>query len=144
MSVKLMKPGVVESLQAQANLVKHRFIGFDGNYCVADAKSLGVSQTDTEQLQQCPVIVTGIALIESGEAINAGNPLVAGTDGVALVAASLAVSVAVPAGATPVTSDAAQPDLTETITGSVTPQAINGYALDDASDAGEIIRVLVA
>lgn len=141
--IKTMKPGVVESIQAQANLVKHRFIGFDGNYCAANAKSLGVSQADIEQNQQCPVVVTGIALIESGGVISAGNALVSGTNGVALAATNLGIAVTVPEGSTPVTSDAAQPNLTETITGSVTPQAINGYALDDASGTGETIRVKV-
>lgn len=139
--IKTMKPGVVESIQTQANLVKHRFVGFDGNYCAANAKSLGVSQADIEQDQQCPVTVTGIALIESGGAISVGNALVSGTNGVALAATNLTITVSVPEGSTPVTSDAAQPNLTETITGSVTPQAINGYALDDASASGEIIRV---
>lgn len=142
--VKTMKPGVVESINAQSDLIKQRFIGFDGNYCAANAKSLGVSQTDIEQNQQCPVTVTGIALIESGGAISAGNALVSGTNGVALAATSLSIAVSVPEGSTPVTSDAAQPNLAETIAGSVTPQAINGYALDAASGAGEIIRVLVA
>lgn len=139
--IKTMKPGVVESISAAANLVQHRFIGFDGNYCGADAKALGVSEVDTELSQKCPVIVTGIALVDSGGAISAGDPLVSDATGKALVATDLSVTVTVPAGGTNVTSDAAQPDLVEAIAGSKLPQAINGYALDDATGADEIIRV---
>jgi len=68
------------------------------------------------------------------------------------------VTVTVPEGATPVTSTAAQPDLSEsasstatstgtstatnTLSGGVLPVAINGYALDAASQAGDEIRVV--
>ena len=93
--IKTMKPGVVESISAAANVVKHRFIGFDGNYCGADAKALGVSEVDTELSQKCPVIVTGIALVDSGGTISAGDPLVSDATGKALSATDFSVTVTV-------------------------------------------------
>jgi len=139
--IKTMKPGVVESISAAANLLKHRFIGFDGNYCAINAKALGVSEVDTELSQKCPVIVTGIVLVDSGGAISAGDPVVSDATGKALTATDLSITVTVPAGATNVTSDVAQPNLVEAIAGSKLPQAINGYALDIATGVDEIIRV---
>jgi hypothetical protein len=137
--MKTYKTALTDSITAAVDLVKHRFIGFDGNYCGADAKALGVSETDTKAGQQCPVIVYGIALVEAGGAISKGQAVKSDANGKAVAATNFSVSV--PAGATTVTSDAAQPDLVEA--GGVLPEAVNGYALDDAAGAGEIIRVVL-
>lgn len=125
------------SILAAADLVKHRFIGFDGNLCGANAKARGVSAADTKTGQMCPINIAGEVLVESGGAITAGAALAADANGKAVAAA--AFSATVPAGATPVTSDAAQPNLAEA--GGYLPQALNGYAIDAASGAGEFIRV---
>lgn len=138
---KTMKPGLVESILAVVNIPKHRFVGFDGNLCAANGIALGVSEVETESGQMCPVIVTGIALIESGGAISKGASLVSDSTGKAVAASNLTVSVSVPAGSTPVTSDAAQPNLVESISGGVLPQGVNAYAIDEASGSGEIIRI---
>jgi hypothetical protein len=135
--MKTEVPGITVSIPAAADLVKNRFIGVDGNYCAANAKALGVSQTDTKQGQQCPVVTGGVKLVESGGAVAAGEEVVSDANGKAV--AATAFSVSVPAGGTAVTSDAAQPDLTEA--GGVLPQALNGQALDAAAGAGELIRV---
>lgn len=125
------------SIQAAADLVKHRFIGFDGNLCAANAKARGVSAADTKSGQMCPLNISGEVLVESGGAITAGAALASDANGKAVTAT--AFSVTVPAGATAVTSDAAQPNLVEA--GGYLPQAVNGYAVDAASGAGEFIRV---
>jgi len=133
------------TITAAANLVKNRFIGFDGNYCGANQKALGVSEADTDSGKEVPVILNGIALVETGGAVSAGNAVTSDGSGRAVAVSnfSVDVSVTVPAGETPMTSNAAQPNLVETVTlsGGVLPIATNGYALDSASGAGEIIRV---
>lgn len=125
------------SIQAAADLAKHRFIGFDGNLCGADAKARGVSAADTKSGQMCPINIAGEVLVESGGAITQGAAIA--SDALGRAIAATAFSVTVPAGATAVTSDAAQPNLTEA--GGYLPQAVNGYAVDAASAAGEFIRV---
>lgn len=152
--MKTNKPGMVESIVAASNLSKFRFVGFDGNYCAANAKALGVSEVDTNLGEYCPVAVSGIVLIETAGAITAGAAIVAsgtGADaGKAAAAANLSVSSAITssinAGATQVTSSAANGEIVtstsvNTISGSVLSQTINGYALDAAAGAGEIIRI---
>ena len=136
--MKTYKPILIDSIIAAVDLVKQRFVGFDGNLCAADAKALGVSDADTKLGQQCPVATHGILLVETGGAVNVGDDVASDATGRAVAATPF--SVTVPAGATPVTSDAAQPDLVEA--GGVLPQAINGTALDAAAGPGEIIRIL--
>ncbi len=57
------------------------------------------------------------------------------------VAQAAKIAVAVPAGATAVTSKAAQPDLTES--GSIPPDGLVGRALDAAAQDGDVITVLL-
>jgi len=128
-----------DTIRAAANLVKNRFIGFDGNYCAANAKAAGVSKLDVDSGQLASVISIGVALVETAGPITAGGEVVSDATGKAL--AATAFSVTVPSGATPVTSSGAQPDLTEA--GSALPQKINGIALDTATGSGETIRVKV-
>lgn len=135
--MKTAKPILIDSIAAAADVVKNRFAGLDGNYCGANARALGVFDADTKAGQQAPVMVLGIALVESGAAVTAGANVASDASGKAVAAAALSVSV--PAGGTAVTSTAAQPTLT--VAGGYLPQAVNGVALDAASGAGEFIRV---
>jgi len=139
--MKTYQPILTTSITAGADIPKGRFIGFDGGLCGANAKALGVSEVDTKQGQQLPVIVYGIAIVETGGAVSAGAAVTSDSSGRAVAASNVSVTVTVPAGETPVTSTAAQPDLQESISGGVLPQAINGYALDSATQAGQFIRV---
>ncbi|MCL4492329.1 MAG: DUF2190 family protein [Nitrospirae bacterium] len=125
------------SILAAADLVQRRFIGFDGTLCAANARARGVSAADTKAGQMCPINISGEVLVESGGAMAAGAPLA--SDALGKAVAATALSVSVPAGATAVTSTAAQPDLVEA--GGYLPQAVNGYAIDAAAGAGEFIRV---
>lgn len=137
---KTKQPILTTSLKAAATVVRNRFAGFDGNYCGAGERPLGVFADDTPSGEYAPVDVVGITLVISGGAITAGAPVASDADGYAVAAA--AASVAVPAGSTPVTSDGAQPTLE--VSGGYLPEAVAGYALDAATDAGEIIRVRLA
>ena len=100
------------SIEAAADLVKHRFIGFDGNLCGANAKARGVSATDTKSGQMCPINIVGEVLVESGGVITAGAAIASDARGRAVAAES-----------------------------GYLPQALNGYAIDAATGAGEFIRV---
>jgi len=70
--MKTTSPGNTTSILAAANVVKNRFIGFDGNYPAADAKSFGVINDDTDSGYQAPVVIDGIVLVEASAAITLG------------------------------------------------------------------------
>jgi len=128
-------PGVIYSIRAAADLPKARFVGFDGNLCAANAKALGVTQYDFAAGEMAGVIVSGIALVEAGGAISAGQAVTSDAEGKAVAAS--AATVTVPSG----TANAVAG--TYNVDGGVLPQAVNGYALDDAFAAGQVIRVLL-
>lgn len=136
--MKTQNPSLTVSINAASALKALRFVGFDGNTCAANAKALGVAEYDTDADDMAPVNVSGIIIVEAGGAITQGAAVTAGTDGKAVAATAL--SATVPTGSTAVTSSSATPAMT--VAGSVTPQAINGYALDAATAAGDMIRIL--
>ena len=137
--MKTEQPILITTILAAANLDKNLFIGFDGNLCSANAKALGVSNANTNSGNQCPVVSKGIALVLSGAAVSVGNAVVANSSSKAIPATTF--SATVPGSGTTVTSSSAQPAMI--LAGSVLPQAVNGYALDVASGADELIRVLL-
>ena len=152
--MKTEQPILITSILAATIISKNYFIGFDGNICSADAKALGVSNADADQNEQLPVCSSGIALVRSGSAVSKGVPVVSDADGKAVPASNLSVDSdisgvtgSIPADTTAVLSDAAQPeialsgDIVNSVSGSVLPQAINGYALDAAAEEDELIRV---
>lgn len=79
--MKTYKSVLTESILAATNIPKYRFVSFTGGLCGADAKALGVSETDTNQGQYCPVIVYGIALVEAAGAISAGAKVYSNASG---------------------------------------------------------------
>ncbi|MBS1562573.1 MAG: DUF2190 family protein [Bacteroidetes bacterium] len=126
---------------AGADVVRNRFLTADGEYCGAGAKALGVTDEKALDGEACPVAIGGIVLVESGDAIvlGAGGMVAIKSDSTGRAVPATAFSVTVPGTGTAVTSNAAQPDLTEA--GGVLPEIVNGYALDAASGAGELVRV---
>ena len=70
--MKTEQPLLITSVKAAANISKNLFICFDGNLCAANAKSLGVSNANTDLNEQLPVTAKGIALVYSGGAITQG------------------------------------------------------------------------
>lgn len=169
--MKTIPEGPVITMTAAENVVANRLIGFDGKYCSAGAKALGVSEYEASNGNDLAIRISDIALVVAGGEITAGDAVKATTGGKVIRATALSVAIAVtpeitvditasgsvPSGETPVTSTSAQPTIpvtaeaevsatasaTGTIGGSVTPEKINGYALDSASADGEIIRVLL-
>ena len=73
--MKTEQPILITTVTAQADITKNLFIGFDGNLCAAGAKSLGVSNTDTDQDEELPVMASGIALVYSGASVSKGDPV---------------------------------------------------------------------
>lgn len=86
MSDKLYKPILIDSIKAPVDIEKHRFIGFDGNYCLPGKKALGISDVSTEKEQYLPYSVLGILLVVAGETISAGDEITSGENGKAVVA----------------------------------------------------------
>jgi hypothetical protein len=122
------------TIKAAAETVRSRFIGFDGNHCAAGKKAVGVSEFDGYTNKNMPVHTYGVVIVEAGAAIlEAGTPVTSDANGKAVAASELALAD----GAVGVTADAAAP----TLTGSITPEAINGYAVTTAAAAGEFILV---
>jgi hypothetical protein len=99
------------------------WVGWDGEGCHPGI-SPATRDTAYAQDKKIPVVYgPGIILVgklASGQNVTKDTSLVAAANGE--LAAAAAMSVAVPAGATPVTSDAAQPDLTEA--GSIPPGGV--------------------
>ena len=73
--MKTEQPVLITTVTAQADITKNLFIGFDGNLCGAGAKSLGVSNADTDHDEELPVMATGIALVYSGASVSQGDPV---------------------------------------------------------------------
>lgn len=86
MANKLYQPLLIESVKATADIEQHRFIGFDGAYCTAGAKALGVSDVSTENGQYAPIAVLGTLLVESAGTINVGEPVTSDGNGKAVKA----------------------------------------------------------
>jgi hypothetical protein len=70
---QISNPGVIASIAAAAALVAKRFVGVDGNYCAAGAQPIGVSINPVDSGEQVGVMVSGIAILESGAAVTAGS-----------------------------------------------------------------------
>lgn len=135
--MKGSKTCLIDNMTAAANLVKSRFLGFDGNYCGANAKALGVTMADTDSGQQVPYACVGIPIVECGAAtINIGDHVASDSTGKAVKAADLALVYG--AGTYNMTANSATPAIT--FSGGVLPQKINGQSLDYSAPNG-FIRV---
>lgn len=107
---KLYKPLLIDSIKAQTDLLKQRFIGFDGNLCAAGAKAYGICDVEIESGQFAPAAILGILLVEAGGAVAAKAKITSDASGRAVA----------------ITSN----------------EEVNGYALDAATAAGDIIRIV--
>ncbi len=137
--MKTEQPLLIVSIPAQTDLQKNYFVSFNGGLPQANSKPLGVVNSDTGAGNMCPVTVNGVALVKSGSAISKGSPVTTDASGRAVPVSNLTVSV--PQGSTNVMSSTSFPSLL--IYGGQLPQSIAGYALDSASGADELIRVLL-
>ena len=73
---KTYKPLLMDSIKVPSNIKEQRFISFDGNYCQAGVKALGVSDVDMQAEQYAPVALFGILLVKTGGAVSAGDKAV--------------------------------------------------------------------
>ena len=114
--MKTEQPILITSVEAQSDLSKHYCIKPDGSLASSEGDSfLGVCNADTLQGEQMPVMVKGIALVYSADAIIQGKMVITSDDGL--------VSQLEPA--------------------TTIENYIVGIALDSASGANELIRVLL-
>lgn len=140
MAEKTYQPTLITSIQAAANLAYvNRFVGVDGNYAGAGDFAIGVLNAETDSGKMATLIAGGIALIEAGEHIHAGKPIVSGATGKAMEAHAL--TAIAPAGSTAVKSDVERVSMD--IAGSVTDEVILGYTLDEAAADGSVIRIML-
>ena len=78
------QPLLITSIKAPSVITKNLFVGFDGNLCSANAKSLGVSNADTDEAEQLPVTSNGIALVYTGNSITVGDKVASDSNGKAV------------------------------------------------------------
>jgi Uncharacterized conserved protein (DUF2190) len=121
--MKTEQPTLITSVQNKsgATIPQGHFVlytGSQGNSSEDNNQIIGVCNTETDDLEYMPVVVSGIALVLSGGLINAGSKVY--TDGG-------------PAYAITFTDPPTAAEL----------QQVVGMALDAAAGAGELIRVLL-
>lgn len=91
MANKLYKPLLIDSVKAAVDLLEHRFVGFDGHYCSAGAKALGVIDVSTSKDQFAPAAIFGILLVQAGGTVAVGDAVASDADGRAIKAENSAL-----------------------------------------------------
>lgn len=91
MTNKTYTPLLIESIKAATNLEQHRFVGFDGNYCQAGAKALGIVDVSTEKDQYAPTAIFGTLIVEAGGTIAVGDAIASDATGKAVKAVDSAI-----------------------------------------------------
>jgi predicted RecA/RadA family phage recombinase len=131
------------SKNATANIAKGDVVSLkDGRKCMAgDDGPFGVAITDIANGEDMKgkVLIKGIVKVVASGSI--GQFTYVAPDDNGKVKAAAALSVSVPIGDTPVTSNAAQPNLVET--GSYCPDGLVGTALEAASANGDVITIIL-
>lgn len=111
--MKSYQEGPIITIAAGEAITKNRFVDFAGKHTV-DLMAVGVALFDTDSGDPISVLGSGVAVVESGGAVTAGNLVSSDANGKAV---ALTLSTAADAG------------------------KICGVAIDTASGAGEFIRV---
>ncbi len=86
MATQTFKTALTTGMTAAVDLVKHRFVGFDGNYPSAGAVVYGVIQEDTAAGEMAPVDLYGELLVETAGAISQGGKVETDANGKAVAA----------------------------------------------------------
>lgn len=128
----------IDTIAATGAITAKTFVGYDGATCAANAKAVGVAVYDAAVGESVSIAQEGRVIVTAGGAVNVGDPVTSDASGYAVVAAN--VSVSVDAGATAVTSTAANGAIT-TVSGGALPVAINGYARTAAAASGDLIEI---
>ena len=110
-------PGVIISLKATTAITRRRFIDAAGNHCAAAERAVGVSQSDVAADVMADVMVTGVAVVESGGAVTQGAYVQADADGKAVAMTAVAADAA------------------------AINKSASGVALEAATATGQFIRV---
>jgi hypothetical protein len=112
------------SVLAAADLSSRRFVGFDGAVCAAGARALGVVEADTETGGMAPANLLGVILVEAGAPVAGGSQVQSDAEGRAI----------------PLTTKNYEDADGLVIT---LPAAVaNGVAWDEATQAGDLIRIV--
>jgi hypothetical protein len=80
------KPILIDSIKVAMDVEPYRFLGFDGNYCNAGEKALGVIDVPTDCGQYAPIGISGILLVEANGSITAGAEVASDSTGRAVSA----------------------------------------------------------
>lgn len=75
--------GPIGSITAGEALTKERFVDFEGKHTV-DLKCIGVTLFDADSAAQASILMNGIANVEAGGTITAGNHVSSDADGKAV------------------------------------------------------------
>lgn len=123
-------------LDVTFTVARKRFVAPDGTaYPAAGANVFGVALFAGVTGDTIDMVISGIAVVEAGGTIAVGDHLTADSSGRVVAAAALVVA----AGATPVTSSAANGAI---LTGGITPQVIVGKALTAGATGDDILVLL--
>lgn len=136
--MRQQRPILTLTVKASGAVALGRGVGFDGAQATAAGqKVLGVAQTTGADTKDFAVTAMGSAIVEAGGSFSAGAALAVDSQGRAVVASSLAIA----AGATQVTSSAANGSAI--LSGGVLPQFVFADALEESSGAGAFVEVLL-
>lgn len=88
--MKTEQPILITSITATEDLssAKNLAIAYNGAICVDGDLALGILAADTNNGEQAPVIVQGIALVKSGGAISITNIVEADSEGRAILSST--------------------------------------------------------
>lgn len=138
------------TITAAGAVVQGRGVGFDDlQIAVAGKKGIGIAEHDAALGDTLAVKRLGTVMAETGGVFSKGDALVFDSQGRVVAASTLAATkgtLVVDAGATPVTSTAANGDVlagAPALAGSVPPEHIIGDALAASGGAGEFVEVLL-
>lgn len=131
-------PTLSLTLKALGAVAVHRAVGFNGAQAsVQGQKVQGVARVDAVDAQDFTLDVAGTAIVETGAAFAVGDSLIVDAQGRAIAATG---TLAVAAGATPVTSSAANGAILQ---GADLPEYVFADALEPATGPGEFVEVLL-
>lgn len=124
---------------AAGAVIAHRAVGFNGAQATMQGqKVMGVSPRPVDSGQYSDATAAGTAVIETGGPFAAGASLIVDSQGRAIASAG---KLAVAAGATPVTSSAANGNTI--LTGGELPEFVFADALEASGGAGVFVEVLL-
>lgn len=131
-------PLLALTMTASGAVSARRLVGYDGAQAtVQGQKVVGSAAYDAADGDHFAVNAKGTAIIEIGAAVSVGDELIVDADGKAIPSTG---ALSVGAGATPVTSSAANGAI---LTGATLPEHVFADALEAGAADGDLIEVLM-